>query len=559
MNVDRVGRLTGLSSQSLAILVLVSIALAPWPVLAALEVGDTTWDGSEPPQGVYFHWYEPSFYTGFAPRIQDPQRFHIRLSRGNQVRVTAVLGDKELDAYLDDLVLRRKTYQELIDTKVIELTTNKEFERFVERFDQAGVADAAKSRNSLGPAAYRQRTLKIMGELNPERLFPIKISVESVLVRWHSQLSSIDSTEKASLVKQLDAANAILPGRVNLYTLSPELTSSLSRAVELAHKEKADSTVFREQALGFLERATAGHYRVRDSVIEAVEFTSIYPTGTIDATVTYKGEKLPAVGVTGVWPLIRRVEGRGITGMVDYLSSNPGYGYITMLPYEHASGVEYNAFHNAGVRCGLGETSFLPNAWRKVMGERDAKKPYQNLWIISRGPTSHGCTRLASGHMSELRQIVPSESNALEGIPTFRNLPQCYDVFDIHGDGSPEVMGVQYYLAYKNRDHTPIRSYAPNRREPFYRWLYGDNINSAEVGHASLKQAPVCRCSAKKAEEAQTLTNVPLYEAKYVPEHIQFYRIKSVPFDSPRGYELNRELRKVGAGHVLDRGRLLLK
>jgi hypothetical protein len=357
----------------------------------------------------------------------------------------------------------------------------------------------------------------------------------------------------------LDATNALLPGRVNLYQLSPELASALTRAADLARTEKPDSPAFRESALAFLERATGGHYPVRDGFVEAVEFTAIYPAGTIDATTTYKGEPLPEFGVSGVWPLIRRTEGRGITGMVDYLSPNPGYGFITMLPYEHAGGIVYNAFHNAGVRCGLGETPFLPSAWRKVMGERDGKKPYQNLWIISRGPTSHGCTRLASGHMNELRQIVPSESSVLERVVNFRGLPQCYDVFDIQGDGSPAVMGVQYYLAYKNRDHTPIRSYVTNRREPFYRWLYGDNITMGEVGHASLKQVPVCRFALKKAEEAQTFTNVPLYEAKYAPEPMQFYRIKPVAFDSTPGYELNRELRKVGAGHVTDRSRLLLK
>ena len=43
----------------------------------------------------------------------------------------------------------------------------------------------------------------------------------------------------SSLPKQLDAANAILPGRVNLYQLSPELGSALTRAVELARTEKA--------------------------------------------------------------------------------------------------------------------------------------------------------------------------------------------------------------------------------------------------------------------------------------------------------------------------------
>src|SRR6185295_9993252 len=55
------------------------------PAFAALEATDKTWDGSEPPQGIYFHWYEPSFYTGCAPTTQDPTRVHIRLSRGQQV------------------------------------------------------------------------------------------------------------------------------------------------------------------------------------------------------------------------------------------------------------------------------------------------------------------------------------------------------------------------------------------------------------------------------------------------------------------------------------------
>lgn len=535
------------------------VTLARCSAFAALEATDTTWYGSEPPPGVYFHWYEPSFYTGFAPRTQDPQRLHIRLSRGNQVRVTVVLGDQELDAYLDDLLVRRKTYQELIDAKVIELTTNREYERFVAQLEHAGVAEAAKSRDTSAPDAYRQKSIEIMSALNPERVFRIKMPVDKVVAGWHARLAGMSAENMTSTAKQLDATNAILPGRVNVYQLSPELASSLSRAVELARTEKPDSPAFRELAATFLDRATNGHYLVRDGFVEAVEFTAIYPAGTIDATTTYKGERLPEFGISGVWPLIPRTQGRGITGMVDYLSPNPGYGFITMLPYEHAGGIVYNAFHNAGVRCGLGETPFLPSDWRKVMGERDGKKPYQNLWIISRGPTSHGCTRLASGHMTELRQIVPSESKVLERVPTFRSLPQCYEVFDIQGNGSPAVMGVQYYLAYKNRDHTPIRSYVTNRREPFYHWLYGDNITMGDVGHASLKQVPVCRYTLKKAEEVETLTNVPLYEAKFAPEPLQFYRIKPVAFDSTPGYELNRELRKVGAGHVTDRRKLLLQ
>ena len=182
MNVDPPGRLTRAPLQPLAVLLALGLALSPWPAFAAPDGSDTAWDGSEPPQGVYFYWYEPSFYAGFAPRTQDPQRVHIRLSRGNQVRATVVLGDPEIDAYLGDLVLRQKTYQELIDAKVIELTTNKAYERFVERLDHAGVADAVKSRDSLGPAAYRQKSLEIMSALNPGRVFRIKMPVDGLQV-----------------------------------------------------------------------------------------------------------------------------------------------------------------------------------------------------------------------------------------------------------------------------------------------------------------------------------------------------------------------------------------
>jgi hypothetical protein len=73
-----------------------------------------------------------------------------------------------------------------------------------------------------------------------------------------------------------------------------------------------------------------------------------------------------------------------------------------------------------------------------------------------------------------------------------------------------------------------------------------------------MRDVPVCRFAGRKAEEAETLSNVPLYEAPFEPEAIQFFTVKPVPFDSDKGMELNRELRKVGAGHTLDRGKLLL-
>jgi hypothetical protein len=528
--------------------------LLPVTAFAALQATDKTWDGSQPPQGIYFHWYEPSFYTGFAPMTQDPTRAHLRLSRGQQVRFTMVLGDAEIDNYLDNLALRRKTYQELIDAKIINLTTNREYEQFVAQLDKAGVAEAITGRAAAGPAASRQKSLDIMRALNPNRVFHLHIPAARLLTDWQKQLATADLSSPGG---RLDAANALLPGRINLYELSPELTAALGKAAELARAGTPDDPAFRDQAAAFLDRATHGHYRLADGFVDADEFSAIYPAGTIEGTTTYKGETLPAFGVTGIWPLIRRSEGRGLTGMVDYISPNPGYGFISMLPYQHAGGIVYNAFHNAGVRCELGSTPFLPAAWRKVAGVDG--KPFQNLWIASRAPTSHGCTRLGSGHMSELRNSLPAASEVLVNVDTYRNLPQCYDVFDIDGSGTPMVMGVQYYIAFRSNEHTPVAAYVTNKRDPYYQWLYGDNIALAPPGQAKIKEVPTCRFVGKKAEESQTYSNLPLYEPEWTPETIQFYTLKPAAFDSNPGFEFNRELRQVGVGHTTDRAKLFLK
>jgi hypothetical protein len=258
-----------------------------------------------------------------------------------------------------------------------------------------------------------------MSTLNPERVFRIRVPLDEIAKRWQRILAGLDAG--APPARKLDAANAALPGRINLTALSGDLDGMLARAAEAA-KAGADGAALREQAGAFIDKATGGRYAVRDGAVQAVEFTAIYPAGTVDATTTYRGEKLPDFGVTGVWNLTPRTKGRGLLGMVDYLSPNPGYGFISMLPYQYAGGIAYNAFHNAGVRCQLNSTKFLPAAWRNVASERDPKKPYQNLWIASRGPASHGCVRLPSGHMTELRQI----DDRLEGpraVRTFRNSP----------------------------------------------------------------------------------------------------------------------------------------
>lgn len=520
-------------------------AILSIPVLTAPAEGKVVWDGSKPAPGIWFYWYEPSFYAGFAPKSQDPDRAHIELSRGNQTRFTLVLGDAEIDTYLDDLALRRTTIEALVEKGVIELTTNRSFERFVSQMNEAGAGSVLAARESLAPNEYREASLEVMERLNPGRIFRIRIPLTRVLGEWHTYLSGADLSNASG---RLDAANALLPGRMNLFTLSGEADQALDRAVEEA-KAGPDTPGFRDAALAFLDMAKNGQYAIVDDHIVAIEFTAIYPVGTAQAYKNTAYGKLPDFGVTGVWPMTERDKGRGITGMVDYLSSNPGYGFIPLLAYQPAGGIYYNAFHNAGVRTPAG-TSFLPEQWRNVPGEATPDKPYQQLWLVSRGPASHGCTRMDSGQMSEFRNALPSTSDGLSGIPVFRNLPQCYDVFDIDGDGRQEVMGVAYFHAYKSEKHEPTEAYSPNNREDFYAWLYGDNVVYTDDGGAALKTVPVCRFEGlKKADEVGSLDNVPLYEAPFEPGSIQFYQLKPAAFDSRPGMEFNRELRRLGIGY----------
>ena len=62
----------------------------------------------------------------------------------------------------------------------------------------------------------------------------------------------------------------------------------------------------------------------------------------------------------------------------------------------------------------------------------------------------------------------------------------------------------------------------------------------------------------KRAREGKTYKGLPLYEAPYQPETLQFYKIKGVGNTTNKGYNFNRELRRVGYGYTVDRKILLL-
>ena len=66
-----------------------------------------------------------------------------------------------------------------------------------------------------------------------------------MLTDWHGVLRSADLGSDAG---RLDAANALLPGRINLSQLTPELASALTAAADAARAGQPTDPAFRDQA-----------------------------------------------------------------------------------------------------------------------------------------------------------------------------------------------------------------------------------------------------------------------------------------------------------------------
>ena len=506
--------------------------------------------------GISFVWYAPSFYTGLAPRCQDPERIHIHLGRGNQLRVTVSLSDDVINNYLEDLIIRADIYKTLVEKKIIKLTQNMAYERFVDRVKGQSVREKLAKKGSTDPEEYFRVNLKTMEKLNPGRVFHISIPLEPLLNKWLAQVEGAGDIQQLGDEEKLALINDLLPTRLWHTKMTQALKSGLDKVVAAGSDKGAAMAGAKE----LFAAACGDLYPVKSGNVDFYEYTTIYVAGTVNRTTKCKGKRIPDYPVSGVWRFIPRKRGRGILGMVDYLSTNPGYGYITMLPYQYAGGIYYNAIHNAGIRMPLGKR-FLPKEWRTVKTERPPYKKCQNLWIASRSHISHGCTRIPSGHMSELRNIVPSKSETLEKLKHFRNKPYLYDVFDVNGDGSPEVVGLKYYLAYKcagEHERDPVGILVQNTRNDFYPWLYGPDFEFNADGSVKFKEIMDARFYGRKAFEGKTYRDIRLYEPEYPEEAIQFYLLNKARFSSNAGFEFNRELRRVGYGYKPNLKKLFL-
>ena len=516
-----------------AAIALVVLAASIGFVSAAQASGDVVLQ--EPPRyGLYYDRYEPTFYTGFAPRTADPNRIHLRLGRGNQLRVTVVLSEAALETYGRDLLLRLQTYRRLIDDGRIVPTQNTGFETFEHTLEELDIEGFVAAERSLSPPEVRARNLRLLERLNPDRVFRIRMPVDALVTRWVSHLTP-DDRQRMTSERQLALLNLMLPTRLFVAELDPTASAELRALVAAAPRPDDGHTTdalgaIRADYLGLLRRISHGIYPVRSDELAFVEFTAIHPNGSFNEYTEYKGRKIPMFPTPGRRALTTHQR----TKTVDHIPDKVSYSYSPWIPYMHVGTRLHNSFHTLWWSMVADRTAFLPAAWRA-----DA---HTYLWLLSRGPMSHGCTHLGTGHIAELRQILPSETKRLYEIDTFLNKSHQYDVFDIDGDFEPEVMGVRYFIAYSLRNNLPNRLRAPNERRAFYDWLYGGELRYDAQGNGYFENPTDARFVGRTAVTGRTYPRLPLYEAAYQPERVQFYRLVDIPFA--------RELRKVGADHT---------
>lgn len=529
----------------LAICVLVMGAIAPAHakpasdtsvLLAAADPSAT--QHFVPEYGIYYDRYEPTFYTGFAPRGNDPSRLHLQLGRGNQLRATLVLSNAALEAYARDLQARYRSYKSLIDQGRLVLTQNHGFDTFEKQIKDINIDELVAAEPELSKADLRNRNLELMERLNPGRVFRITMPVDEVVRRWVAAIGLKDR-KSVTTARQLELINLMLPTRLFVAELAPDVSATLKSMVKTAPvvgdlDDPAVLATTRADFLQLFERVTGGRYSLRDGALVFNEFTAVYPNGSFNEYVNYKGHQIPMFPTPGRRALTTHQRSK----TVDHIPTVAVYSYSPWIPYMHVGTRLHNSFHTLWWRMDPAKVSFLPEEVRSAPTNKRTGKPYGQYWLLSRGPMSHGCTHVNTGHINELRQLLPAETERMYEVDVFLNKSHQFDVFDIDGDFVPEVMGVKYFVAYSLRNKKAHRLRAPMERKAFYDWLYGGELEYDDQGRPFFPVAKDAQFIGRKAVDGAEHRNILLYEAEYEPQKLQFYKMVDIPFA--------RELRKVG-------------
>jgi hypothetical protein len=429
-----------------------------------------------------------------------------------------VLSDDVLETYAQDLLVRDRTYHALAESGRLVPTQNQGLSAFHRTLQSAGVAELAAEQTRVAAGERRERNVALLEKLNPGRVFRIRMAVDDLFGQWKSNISAADA-RGMSAQRRLELVNLMLPTRLFVSELDAKTSSALASLV--ANAEDRDA---RADFSSLLAHVSGGIYPQRDGMLEFAEMTAIYPVGTWNQMTTHNGREIPQYPTPGRRALTTHQR----TQTIDHVPDDQTYSWFPWLPYMHVGTRLHNAIHTLFWQMEPDKTSFLPPDWKGAKDPAGAR--YRHLWLLSRGPMSHGCTHLNAGHISELRQMLPARVEDLAGVDVYYNTSELYDVFDIDGDSRPEVMGVRYFIAYSLKDDRPDRLRARNERRAYYEWLYGGELELDESGRGRFSSVRDCSFEGRSAVAGRSYERIPLYEAAYEPERIQFYRTVDVDF-----------------------------
>jgi hypothetical protein len=519
------------------------LTIAELLVAGPSAAGDSAVLLEEPPRyGIFYETYEPAFYTGFAPRTLEPRRLQIHIGRGNQLRATVVLSDEVLREYSRDLLARKTAYRSLVDSGQLVLTQNKSFEEFERRLAKADVADTVRDQADDDADDVIDENLDLLEDLNPQRVFRIRMPVDPLIRNWVAELRPADR-QGPDAKRRLELLNLLLPTRLFLAEADKADEASLAALIRLAPESAPDRDAMarlRPMYLNLLARVSGGIYPVHGDELRFTEFTAIYPIGTWNQFTTHHGRQIPQYPTPGRRALTTHQR----TKTTDHVPDELSYSYFPWLPYMHVGTRMHNALHTLFWKMKPEETSFLPAQWKDAARNPDGDR-YEYLWLLSRGPMSHGCTHVNGGHISELRQLLPADPARFPEVDVYYNRSYDYDVFDIDGNLAPEVMGVRYFIAYSLKNDRPDRLRVRNERRAYYDWLYAGELGYDGKDRGRFATVKDGRFVGRTAAEGREYRDLALYEAHYEPERIQFYRKVDIPFA--------KELRMVGVRHPMPR------
>lgn len=489
--------------------------------------------------------YHPQVYTGFAMRQENPDRIHVRTSRGNQTRVSVILDENTLIDYTFDLVKRANV---LNSTKKINvnpagakiLPTLKWYTQIVDS-NEYGIRSFVQKAQTGGVSKEEmyKKGLETLTALNPGRVFNLKIDLKAEFQKWKEQQKQPNaqvSGESATIL----AIDSLVWGRVNLTSKPSEaLLAKLQKAQELAAGN--DEQAFVQAAVDLFKEATGEKYKIKvlkdGKLVDAIqclaaepsctltypEFTAIYPTGSVMAkTSDENGNSINTFATPGLWNFVSR----GARN-VDNIRDEPYYGWAPKMDYQSIG----NGFHNPAVRF------FSPSA--AIKSSLGAPQSHNTLWAVKRGGVSHGCLRLPLGHLWEMRQIFPVEDSKMQKLFFFGNTARDFDVYDVDGDGKAEVMGVEYMISYNlkgasglaRREGADFSAVDADKKYDFYENLYGSrNVFTADgKGNFAFTNPNVSLQSYLDLSKVSVKTRVklngtfPLYEQTFEREKVQLY------------------------------------